>query len=236
MNVTQLTKIESRNAYGDLALALETAMSVFPELAIEVHQPSAWGGNPDLWLRKQESQWILSVPGGEYKSGRHYHNGGTTILAVESSRKKLNLAGCPLFLLKGRMYNGDYKSLSATYFLFGKNEDGSFFLHKVRPCVGAMADLDQVRAWIWNLKKGETVAARQGDLAFIPKQKSSGKASDSIEVRLGNHVVRGEKVWRTVHKAFVLNPIANHGEHHTVQLQGLHELRLGRAWGASSAD
>jgi hypothetical protein len=134
------------------------------------------------------------------------------------------------------MYNGDFRSLQQTYFLCGKNEDGSFFLHKVRPCIGQTADMDQVRAWIWALKSGETVAARQGDLGFIPKNRAVGKISNSIEVALGNHVVRGDKVWQTRHKTFVLNPLANHGEHHVVQIQGLYELRLGRAWGASSAD
>jgi hypothetical protein len=223
----------NRDRYGDLEVDFEEAVkTAYPELEIEVHSPGFHGGTADMWF---EPGMKLSVPGGEYKNTRHFHTGASSVLAIESTRKRLNLPKCPLFLLKGRMYNGDYKSLAASYYLFGKNEDSSFFLHKVRPCVGQTADLDQVRAWIWNLKSDEKVTARQGDLAFIAKSKKAGTRLDGIEIALGNHVVRADAIWQTTNKVFAINPIANHGEHHTVQLEGLFELRLGRAW-RSSAD
>jgi hypothetical protein len=235
MNVTQLLST-GRDTFGSLKVDFETAINaMYPKISIEIHEPGCHGGDPDLWLIQRGDRWHLSVPGGEYKSERHYHNGGCSILAVESARQKLNLPGCPLFLLQGRIFNGDYGTVRRTFYLFGQNEDQSYFLHKIRPCIGQTADMNRVRSWIWNLKPGEKIAARQGDLAMISKS-PAGKLSNSIEIHLGNHVVRAEKIWRTTHKTYVQNPIASHGGHNTVQLHGIYELRLGRAWKASSAD
>lgn len=158
-------------------------------------------------------------------------------IAVESSRSKHNLKGCPLYLLRGYFFNGDYGSLKQTYWIFGKNEDNSFFLHKIRPCIGETGDYDQIRRWMWQLKGQETLAARQGDLGFIPKKRAAGQIDlASHTVQIGNHTIHGEAIYRTANRTYVLNPRAEHGEHYAVQKQGIFELRLARQWELGAGD
>lgn len=233
--ITQLKQSE-QNQYGDLNVSVEQALkTAYPKLKIKTHSPSPHGGDPDLWI--QADGETLDIPSGEYKSRKHYHSSHCAVLAIEDARQnRLNLAKRPLFLLKGAAFNGDYRSLKLTYFLFGQNEDNSYFCHKVRPCVGETGDLSQCRAWIWNLKKDEKIEARQGDLAFIPKQKTSGKESEATSVSLGNHNILADSIKQTKHKVYALNPCAYHNEHHQVALEGWYELRLGRAWKMTSVD
>lgn len=257
-SITTLAK-SNKNQYGDLQVDFQkTIKTAYKNIEFDATTPGCHGGNPDCTVSERNGKWVLDVPDGEYKSSKHYHSSGHSILAIETGRKKLNLAGRPLFLISGRAYNGDYHSLTKTYFLFGQNEDDSFFCHKIRANAAEDGDLDKVRAWVWALKNGETVEARQGDLAFIPKKRASGKVAETVSgfwhdatkkneavanlpagqklLCQGNHFVYGDEVKRTANKSYVLNPVASHGEHHAVQLEGWHEVRLGKAWGASSAD
>lgn len=247
MNVSELLRIEQRNCYGELAIDFESAIfAAYPGVVIAYDTPGCWGHSGRAVLRQRDDgKWLLVVPSGKYSSGKHFHTAGCGIMAIESSRKKLNLAGCPLFLLSTYAYNGDYRSLKRCYWLFGKNEDDSFFLHQVRPKIGETGDLDLVRRWLWELKATESIAGRQGDLAFIKKAKPSGDRlthrlaggdcySDSVQI--GNHLVRGSEVYATKHRYYVLNPAATHHEHYTVALEGWHELRLAKVWSSSRGD
>jgi len=234
-NVTE-AKQSAKNIYGELIVNFQEAINVaYPEVTFTTHEPGCWGANPDIWLNGSE----LSVPDGRYSSNKHKHTAGHGILAIENAREcKLNLAGNPLFLLTGRAFNGDYRSLQKTYFLFGRNEDRSFFLHKIRPNIAQDGDLDTCRDWMWAIKKDERIKARQGDLGFIGREsgKPSGKDTDSKLFTFGNHQVIADE-WRcTANRYFALNAIAQHGEHRTVRVEGWSEVRLAKAWGSSSAD
>jgi hypothetical protein len=234
MNITQLTQTTDRNAYGDLNISFEQSIKdVYPEVEFKYSAPSSWGHNGTMSLESK----TLTIPSGQYKSQKHHHTAGHGIVAIEGARQnRLNLKGCPLFLLKGYGYNGDYRSLRTAYYLFGRNEDGSFFLHRVRPCVAKDGDLDKVRSWIWNLKKGETVAKRQGDVAFIAKARPAGSRINATTVRLGNHTISGTEIRQTSNKTYVLNPTAEHGEHMSVALTGWHEVRPAKAWAGGDTD
>jgi hypothetical protein len=234
MNITQLTQATDRNAYGDLNISFEQAIGdVYPEVEFSYSAPSSWGHNGAINLNGN----TLTIPSGQYKSKKHHHTAGHGILAIEGARQNhLNLRGCPLFLLKGYGYNGDYKSLSLSYYLFGRNEDGSFFLHRVRPKVAKDGNLDQVRAWIWSLKNGEKIAKRQGDVAFIQKARPAGSKIEATTVRLGNHTISGTEIRQTANKTYVLNPTADHHEHMAVALTGWHEVRPAKAWAGGNSD
>lgn len=226
-----------RDKYGSLKIDFEfTIKKAYPQISIEFRSPGCHSDAAEIYFRAGKKNCI-SVPGGQYSSNKHWHTAGHGILAIETARNnKLNLAKRPLFLLKCYQYNGDYRSLSEGFFLFGQNEDESFFLHKIRPKAARNFNLDEVRAWIWSLKPGEKVRARQGDLAFIPKTKSFGIEIES-EISLGNHQVTGEVIRKTKNKIYVLNPKAIHYEHDGIaNLQGWYELRLAKAWQASRAD
>jgi hypothetical protein len=228
MNISELTRMGERDSYGNLNVDFAEAIAVaYPEVAIKVSEPGCFGHSGNIALQDKR----LSVPGGKYASAKHFHTAGCGVVAVESSRKKHNLSGCPLYLLRGYAYNGDYKNLQKTYWIFGRNEDGSFFLHKIRPCVGETADLDAVRRWMWSLKGKEELAARQGDLGFIAKTRPAGQIDLVFQaVQIGNHLVFSDVVYRTKNRIYVINPRAEHGEHHIVKMQGVYELRLARQW------
>lgn len=235
MNITQL-KTGLRNQYGELMTDFEVALRVaYPKLQFATHSPGSFGGNPDFYLRDSQT---LSYPTGEYKSSKHYHKSGAGILTIEDARdSKLNLKGKPLFLLTGRCYNGDYKSLSKTYWLFGQNEDLGYFLHKVRPQAAKNGNLEEVRSWIWNLKGDESVAFRQGDMGLIRRIRNLGFPEMSFSgIDMGRHRVEGEKFWSNGDRVIVRDPRLTHAEHDPVELKGLYELRLARAWRSSSAD
>ena len=238
MTYSTVTEVKQadRNPYGELIVNFQEAINVaYPEITFTSHTPGCWGGNPDIWINGNE----LNVPDGRYSSSKHKHTAGHGILAIENAREcKLNLAGNPLFLLTGRAFNGDYRSLTKTYFLFGRNEDKSFFLHKIRPSAAKTGDLDACRNWMWSIKKSEKVSARQGDLGFVIREsgKPSGKAIESKLLTFGNHKVLAEE-WRcTADRYFARNAIAQHGEHHTIRVEGWSEIRLAKAWGSSTAD
>jgi len=158
----------------------------------------------------------------------NYHNAGHSILNIESAQNRYN--NRPLFLLCGRAYNGDYHSLKKTYYLFGQNEDGSFFLHKIRPKVGETADFDEIRKWIWQLKDNETVQERQGDIVFIRKEKPARNAklfiNDVSKIVIDSHEIYFENCFKTSKKTFVYNPHSYHREHgETKNLNGWFEVR-----------
>ena len=238
MNITDLCKFDKRDNYGSLDIDAIAAIKIaYPKLNIETHSPGVHAGGRDAEIWTQiRNDWTLCIPSGKYESSRYYNSAYTNILAVESGRNKLNLPSCPLFLLRGRAFNSKYHSLSQSFYLFGRNEDGSYFAHKIRPKAGENMSLDEARAWVWNLKGDEKVSARQGDLALIPKKRASGHKEGYLEVELGNHHINADCVWRTKHRVFVMNPSLSHKEHHPVSLSGLYEARLGRAWGNSKAD
>lgn len=226
--------LSERDRYGNLAIPLQEAVNfAYPEVEFIRRSPGCWGGSPHIFL---EGAKTLSIPEGQYKSNAHRHHFDNAVLAVETARDcRLNLAKNPLFLLKGRAWNGDYRSLSFHFVLFGRNEDGSYFCHPVKPSIGETGDLDKCRSWIWQLKNGEKIAARQGDLAFIPKSRPSGKDRDTA-IAIGNHSIACDRATATKHKFFALNPRAEHGEHDSIALTGWHELRLGRVWDKGSTD
>jgi hypothetical protein len=226
-----------KDKYGNLDVDFQsTITAAYPEVTFATHAPGCWGANPDIILRGKE----LNCPDGQYSSAKHFHSAGHDILAMETSAEcNLNIAGNPLFLLVGRAFNGDYQTLSRTFFLFGRNEDGSFFLHKIRPQAAKGGDLTSCRNWMWAIKAGERIAARQGDLGFISREsgKPAGKWVDLKTIRFGNHSVEAEE-WRVTSagRAFGFNITASHGEHDPVFVEGWTEARLARAWGSSSAD
>jgi len=237
--VTEI-KGSPRNHYGELIVDFENAIRIaYPNLDFEYSSPGCHGGSPDIRLLQRDNRWILQLPYGKYVSNKHFHTCGYGLLAVENARDcKLNLAGKPLYLLTGRAYNGDYRSLTKSYYLFGQNEDQSFFLHRIRPSVGEQGDLNLCRKWIWQLKDGEKILARQGDLAFIRQKKEPlGIPLDASRISFGNHVVTAHS-WRKSKggRLFAFNPIAHHGEHQIVTVEGWVEMRLARAWRSRSAD
>lgn len=229
MKLTTLTKMTDRNEYGDLNVDFTEAIhSAYPSVGINFSAPGCWGHSADLTLDGTE----LTVPDGKYTSNKHFHTAGHSIIEVESGKRKLNKR--PLFLLSGRAYNGDYKSLKQTYFLFAQNEDKSFFLHKVRPSYGE-SGLKWARAWMWSIKKDETIEARQGDLAFIRKKRKAGSEVGST-VEIGNHTINADQIFQTKHRTYAVNPVATHGEHHSIELDGVYELRLAKVWGGGCGD
>ena len=232
-SVTQVKKFP-RNRYKEIEANFSAAIKVaYPKITIKSHKPDTYCTNPSIFLKKIDGEVQLWVPKGTYRTSRYYHTFGHGILDIEDARDcKLNLAGRPLYLLTGRAYNGYYRSLNKTYFLFGQNEDDSYFLHKVRPAVGQTGDLDACRRWMWCLKKNEKIVARQGDLAFISRpQKPTGETMEIGVVKLGSHQVLAD-CWKktATDRYFALNPIAQHHEHHSVQAEGWVELRLAKAW------
>ena len=223
------------NQYGELEVNFEEAIRVaYPEIEFWYREPGCHGGNPDIEIKEN----TLILPSGTYSSRKHFHSCGHGIMAIENARDcRLNLAGKPLFLLTGRAYNGDYRSLTKTYFLFGQNEDRSFFLHKVRPKVGESGDLEVCRRWMWGLKPGEILIARQGDCGFIAKEKPCGKVVEGNLRKFGNHKIEAQE-WRSTAggRWYALNPKAIHPEHDQVILKGWVEIRLAKAWRGSFAD
>lgn len=172
----------------------------------------------------------LTVPDGEAKNWRYFATAGFGIIDAETGYKKLNVA--PLVLLYGYGYNKDkkygYTSVNKQFFLFGRNEDGSHFLHRVRPL--AAESLESARRWMWSLKSGETIAARQGDVAFIKKTRLSG-VDVGNGISLGNHKIAGDRVTRSpAGRIYIENPVAEHGEHRRVALEGVYEVRIAKAW------
>ena len=233
MKISTLVRHSGQDSYGQLNVDFKEAIAAaYPEICLRYSTPGSFGHSGNLRLWQEGHQWMLDLPNGKYQSGKHFHTAGHGIVAIESSRKKHNLAGCPLYLLSGYAYNGDYRSLKQTYWLLAKNEDTSFFLHKIRPQIAKTKDFDTIRAWMWSLKKDEILKARQGDLGFIPKAKMCGqlKIANADRVDIGNHRIYADVVTQTQHRVYVLNPRAQHGEHNTVALQGIYELRLARQW------
>lgn len=208
--------LASLNA-GDV---LKTA---FPELEIKTAAPGCWGHGGDVSVRNTS----ITLPDGTYSSRKHYHRASSAVVGFETGRKKLNIA--PVVLVETRAWNGDYGSMKVSYFLISRNEDSSFFAHKIRPSAGA--SLDTARAWMWQLRDNETVSARQGDLALIPITRPAGSVSETDS--LGNHFVTADEVRATKHKFYALNPALSHEEHNPVALKGWFELRLARAWQSS---
>lgn len=241
MNVTELCRLDDRDRYGGLKVDFEEAIkTAYPKVSIMYNEPSWRSSSGEMWFRggQDKGDVTIVVPAGEYKSNKHFHRSGHGILAIESSRKKLNIAGCPLYLIYGWVYNGDYRSLKKTYYLFGKNEDDSYFLHRVRPSCAQDGDLDQVRKWIWQLKEGEAVAARQGDLAFIPRKSVKGTLAivEGSQIQIGNHNIVADDIRRSPNdRIFALNPQAMHHEHDPIVVPaGWYELRLARTWEGGS--
>lgn len=235
MNITELTKIEDRNAYGDLKVGFESAIkTAYPKVQFKQIEPGPHGDDGTMRLMgNKESGYILYYPDGKYSSNKHFHDSCSSVIEVESGRKKHNFR--PLFLLNGRSYNGDYRyrSLSQTFYIFGENEDGSMFLHRIRPKFGK--SLDDARSWMWALKNGESVAKRQGDLAFIAKKRIP-HGEESTEIQIGNHAISGDRIVATKNKVYAVNPQSTHSEHHAVELNGIYELRLAKVWGGGKGD
>jgi len=123
MNITELTRLGERDSYGNLKVEFAQAIAAaYPEIEIKTSTPGCWGHSGNLELRGR----TLWVPSGKYSSSKHFHTAGCGIISVEGSRHKHNLKGCPLYLLRGYAYSGDFGSVKSTYWIFGKNEDGSF--------------------------------------------------------------------------------------------------------------
>jgi hypothetical protein len=82
---------------------------------------------------------------------------------------------------------------------------------------------------MWRLK--------DGDLGFIERSRPAGTRQAATIVSLGNHRIVAEE-WKISRggRYYALNPVAQHREHHLVQVQGWVELRLARAWLSSAAD
>lgn len=234
MRLTQTQIREAgRNQYGDLNVDFAVVLkSIYPDVEVKESTPGCWGHSGEITLRGN----VLSVPAGKYESNKHFHTAGHAIRGIESARHKLNIK--PLLLLKGYGYNGDYKSLKTCFYIFGENEDSSFFLHKVRPKVGALGDFEAIRRWLWSLKPGEEVAARQGDLGFIPsKRPRTGEEFRTVEI--GSHAIKAHRVvvkkLKHGERYFARDPVAHHLEHATIELAGWYEMRPAKAW-RSSAD
>ena len=127
-------------------------------------------------------------------------------------------------------------NLRKAYYVVGKNEDGTFFAHRVRPNAGETGDLNRVRTWLWALKKNETIEARQGDLALIPKKRPTGEEIDSPH-QFEGHSIKGDKIWQSkTERLYVLNPDLSHGQHRHVKLKGLYEIRQSKVWIARHPD
>jgi hypothetical protein len=210
----------------------EFVSKYYPSLKIEFSSPDIYASimSAMCFLRDGDT---LCCPKGLYRSSKYYAQSNCHILDVEDGRQKLNLPKRPLILLQGVVYGsgGNYPSrLNKTYYLFGQNENYSYFLHRVKPSIGDKSDLSLCRKWMWSLKEHEKITARQGDLAFISKTKVDGIVEVSKTVELENHIVTGDEVRKTSKRIYVLNPSASHYEHHSVICEGWHELRLARAW------
>lgn len=228
--IREIMKAE-KNSYGDLMVDFaETIEKVLPEIIVETSEPGPWGHDSEISLDKNSNGYTLVVPDGKYRSNKHFHTAGHSILALETGRKKLNCS--PLFLVSGRAWNGDYKALKKTYYLLGKNEDSSVFLHRVRPSAAEDGNLDAVRTWMWNVKDGEKLVDRQGDLGFITSKniRLKGEKIEGNKIQIGNHTVTADVLMSRNGRFFAENPRCEHGEHHAVNLTGIYELRLARSW------
>lgn len=199
--------------------------TAFPSIEVQSSAPGCWGHGGDVTVRKG----VVSVPDGTYASNKHFHRASSAVVGFESGRRKLNIA--PLVLIETKAWNGDFGSMKTSYFLISRNEDGSHFAHKIRPNAGD--SIESARRWMWQLREGESVSARQGDLALIPVSKPRASVSE-IEA-VGNHFVDADEVRATKRRIYALNPALSHQEHRAVSLSGWFELRLARAW-MSSAD
>lgn len=220
-----------RNEYNQLSVDTKKALkSVYPDIEIETSEPGCFGHRGTITLRDN----TLSLPDGQYDSAKHFHTAGNGVCDVENARGKLNAR--PLFLLMGYGYNGDYRSLTKTYYLFGANEDSSFFLHRIRPRVGELCNIPVARIWLWSLKEGEKIRARQGDLAFILIKRPSGKIEKISKHISGSHEIQATEIRETVHKTYALNPIVTHAEHGEVTLLGWHEIRIAKVWAGGNGD
>lgn len=203
----------------------DVLQAAFPALEVQPSAPGCWGHGGDITI----SKGTVSVPDGAYSSRKHFHRVSSAVVGFESGRRKLNIA--PLVLIETKSWNGDFGSMKTSYFLVSRNEDGSHFAHKIRPNAGG--SIESARRWMWQLREGESVSARQGDLALIPVSKP--RASVSEIDNLGNHFVDADEVRATKRKVYAFNPTLSHEEHRPISLSGWFELRLARAW-MSSAD
>ena len=233
LTIAQLKKV-GKDQYNCYISTLKNFLQqIYPQIKIKGIAPGCFGGNPDLQLKEK----TLFINKGTYKSNKHFHTADTRIMAIEDGRQKLNFPGKPLILLMSYIYNGDYRNLSKVYYLFGQNEDESYFLHKMRPNVGETGSIKTCRSWMWNLKKGEKIKQRQGDLAFIEKDKVPYQATEkSTSISFGNHNLLATGIKQTKTKIYLLNPRCYHHEHNAVCLEGWYEVRLAKAWRQSTAD
>jgi len=221
-----------RNKYGQVVGDPTTIVNtVFPDLDVAVvDKTGCWGGDPSMKLKMNvEGRWTLEVSEGVYKSNKHYHRHSWAVRDLDENEK--------LVLLEQLHFSNDFTGTgsmpppSRKIYLLGQNEDGSYFLHRVRPKAG-----DRIRdavEWMFSLKKGEKIAARQGDIAFIARDrmpKIPKKAFDTHELRLGRHVVYARGVQRYKSKIYVVDPTASHPEHPPITLEGVYEVRVAKAW------
>lgn len=236
--VEALKKTTEKDQYGCLIGGQQLLETLYPRLVIEEDAPTCWAQcrteleTGTVKVGRKTYQAKMTLPGGYFSSKKHFHTAGWGVVEAESGHKKLNVR--PLVLLRTYVYNGDYRSVSTQHYLFGKNEDGSYFLHRIRPKFGeSIAD---ARRWMWSLSVTETVAARQGDLALVPKKRTMGDAVVGQNIKLGNHDIWAEKITQTKNKTYALNPVLLHGEHREVALEGVFDLRLAKVWGGKFAD
>ena len=221
LTLTGLTRMtETQLSTVRVTDALHTA---YPRLVVREDTPHCFGHDGNLQLTGE----TLTVPEGSYSSRKHFHRASTHAVEVESAKRKLNAR--PLFLLKSRAYNGDYSSMKESFFLFGANEDDSYFLHKIRPNAGE--SIETARQWMWELTADEAILERQGDLAFISKKRPAGTRQETVSITIGNHTVHAEEIRITKHKLFVKAASAIHAEHgETPVVPGWSEVRLARQW------
>ena len=224
-----MLKISALSQMSSVQLAAlpvqDVLQTAFPALEVKSSAPGCWGHGGDITVGKG----MVSVPDGTYSSQKHFHRASSAVVGFESGRRKLNIA--PLVLIETKAWNGDFGAMKTSYFLISRNEDGSHFAHKIRPNAGG--SIESARRWMWELREGESVSARQGDLALISVNRPSGSVSEVAAV--GNHFVEADEVRATKHKLYALNPALSHEEHRPVALDGWFELRLARAW-MSTAD
>ena len=210
---------------------------IYPRVRICHSRPgleghSGWCDVDNTPIKTDEGSYsaTLTVPHGKRQNWRYVATAGFGVIDAETRHRRLNVS--PLILLYGYGYSKDgkygYTCVDKQFFLFGRNEDGSHFLHRIRPM--AAKSLETARRWMWALKDGEQVIARQGDVAFIRKNRLVGRDLGA-SVTLGNHKIAGDRVTRSpAGRIYVENPIAEHGEHRRVALQGVYEVRIAKAW------
>ena len=211
--------IVDRSSSSSPAIEYRNAAALIEELSTRVDEHGGWAFGIES-LNKRGG--FVAMNWDLYHAAKDIHDQGVLFLIQvrQSSKRK----------------SSHFTSVRKSYFLIGRNEDGTPFAHCVShaPIFRAIADgrcpILAIQRWIFGVDYAKVI--RQGDLALIPTKRPQGSPyPDGGHATIAaSHEVEADEIRTTADKRlFALNPRAVHvpQTHPTVAVKGWFEIRLG---------